>query len=85
MTQFFFEHFEEFVTYKGKIPNPLVWIYEPRHFLSTQNFIDNIEEKHFEYFKEFNHSSFFEKFITDILFSQRFNKDIAYPFTLFKQ
>lgn len=79
MTQFFFEHFEEFVTYKGKIPNPLVWIYESRHFLSTQNFIDNIEEKHFEYFKEFNHSSFFEKFITDILFSQRFNKDIAYP------
>ena len=38
-----------------------------------------LEEKHFEYFKEFNHSSFFEKFITDILFSQRFNQDIAYP------
>jgi len=79
MTQFFFEHFEEFVKYKGKIPNPLVWIYESRHFLSTQNFIDNIEEKHFEYFKDFNHSSFFEKFITDILFSQRFNNDISYP------
>ena len=41
--------------------------------------VDNIEEKHFEYFKDFNHSSFFEKFITDILFSQRFNNDISYP------
>lgn len=79
VTQFYFEHFEEFTTYSGKVPNPLVWIYESRKFLSTQKFIDNIEEKHFEYFKSLNHSSFFRKFITDVLFSQRFSKEISYP------
>lgn len=77
ITQFYFEQFETFTSYEGKIPNPLVWIYESRKFLSTQKFIDNIEEKHFEYFKKFNHSSFFRKFITDVLFSQRFTKEIS--------
>lgn len=78
ISQFYFEHFEDFISYAGKIPNPLVWIYESRKFLATQNFIDNIEEKHFEYFKNFNHSSFFEKFITGVLFAQNFSSDVSY-------
>lgn len=78
ISQFYFEHFEEFISYSGKIPNPLVWIYESRKFFSIQNAIDNIEEKHFEYFKDFNHSSFFQKFITEVLFAQRFSNEVSY-------
>lgn len=77
ITDFYFKHFDSFILYEGKIPNPLVWIYESKDFLSTQQHIQNIKKEHFEYFKNLNHSTFFKSFITQVLFSQRFNKDIA--------
>lgn len=77
MTEFYFKHFEYFVSHEGKIPNPLVWIYESRNFLSTHKYIQDIEAPKFEYFKNLNHSSFFQSFVTQVLFSQRFNNDIA--------
>lgn len=77
MTEFYFKHFEKFISHEGKIPNPLVWIYESRNFLSTHKYIQNIEQQHFEYFKNLNHSSFFQSFVTQVLFSQRFNHEIS--------
>lgn len=79
VTKFYFTHFDEFVSHSGKIPNPLVWIYESKKFLETQNFINNISNQQFEYLKNFNKSSYFRKFISEVLFSQRFEKDISYP------
>lgn len=78
VTEFYFTYFEDFISYAGKIPNPLVWIHESKNFLSTQKHIDNMQEKHFEYFKHFNDSSFFDSFIANILFSQRFEAKTAY-------
>lgn len=78
VTEFYFTYFEDFISYAGEIPNPLVWIHESKNFLSTQKHIDNMQEKHFEYFKHFNDSSFFDSFIANILFSQRFEVKTAY-------
>lgn len=79
VSEFYFTHFDSFVEQAGKIPNPLVWIYEARHFLETQNFINNINHQQFEYFKNFNQSSYFKSFVSEVLFSQRFKKEISYP------
>lgn len=78
VTQFYFEHSDTFAIYEGKIANPLLWIYESKHFLSTQHFVNNIQEKHLKYLKALTHNSSFKPFINDVMFSQRLNKDIAY-------
>jgi hypothetical protein len=78
MTEFFFTHFENFQQYSSKIPNGTVWIFHSRLFLSTQQFIQNIQQKHIDYFSLQNKNiHFYEEFISSTIFSQSFSSDIA--------
>jgi hypothetical protein len=78
MTEFFFTHFEEFQKYSGLIPNATVWIFHARKFLSTQLFLNELNEKHLQYFSHQNKNiDFYEKFVSSIIFSQSFSSDIA--------
>lgn len=78
VAEFFFTHFEDFQKYSSQIPNGTIWIFHSRLFLSTQQFIQNIQQKHIDYFSLQNKNiDFYEKFIFSIIFAQSFSSDIA--------
>lgn len=63
LTEFFFTHYNFFVSFSNQIPNATTWIVESADFLQTNYFMNNLEKKHLDYFSQYHKSSKFHTFL----------------------